>query len=157
MASSQDSHGGRVIELFIPFTHAGKKYEVIKLKAVMLDHTLRWQQGAFRTSLALLAALSGENETTLRMLRYPDVDRVLGAMMDMLPEAIRNDIAQGVIPQAQPGVISPNGSRAAGGETSSPSLGGETGSVSMTAPAPERSDDNSVTSEDDPFTGIAEK
>lgn len=97
---TQDRLGGRNIELLIPFEHQGRKIEVIHLKAIMFDHTLRWQQGAFASSLALLAALSGENETTLRMIRYPDVDRVLGAMMEMLPEVIRTDITNGVIPKA---------------------------------------------------------
>jgi len=102
MAATYDRLGGRTIELLIPFETQGRKIDAIHLKAVMFDHTLRWQRGAFASSLALLAALSGENEGVLRMLRYPDVDRVLGAMMDMLPEAIRNDITAGVIPKAAP-------------------------------------------------------
>lgn len=93
--------GGRTIELLIPFECMGRKIEAITLKPIVFDHVLRWQQGAFPSSLALLGALSGENESTLRMLRYPDVDRVLGAMMDMLPDGIRNDITSGVVPQAK--------------------------------------------------------
>lgn len=106
MATVIDRLGGRVIELYLPFEHQGRKIEFIRLKPIMFDHMLRWQQGAFASSLQLLVALSGEDESTLRMVRYPDVDRVLGAMMEMLPEAIRSDITSGVIPKgpAQPAV-----------------------------------------------------
>lgn len=96
---TQDRIGGRTIELLIPYEHQGRKIEVIHLKPIMFDHMLRWQQGAFASSLVLLVAISGETESTLRMLRYPDVDRVLDAMMSMLPDAIRQDIVNGVIPK----------------------------------------------------------
>lgn len=85
--------------MFIPFETQGRKIEAVTLKAVCFDHLLRWQRGQFQSSLALLVALSGESEAVIRMLRYPDTDRVLDAMMGMLPEAIRTDITNGVIPK----------------------------------------------------------
>jgi hypothetical protein len=99
MATIHDRKGGRSVELLIPFEHLGKTVDVIHLKPVMFDHTLRWQQGEFSSSLALLAALTDERETTLRLLRYPDADRVLAAMFDMLPAAIQADINTGQIPR----------------------------------------------------------
>jgi hypothetical protein len=106
MATAHERKGGRSVELLIPFEHLGKTVDVIHLKPVLFDHTLRWQQGEFPSSLALLATLSGERETTLRLLRYPDADRVLAAMFDMLPAAIQADINAGQIPRG-------NGSRPA--------------------------------------------
>ena len=100
MATTHDAKGGRTIELLIPFEHLGKKYEAIHFKPIMFDHLLRWQHGDFPSSLALMSALSGESEMTLRMLRYPDADRVMAAMFDMLPEPIRNDIVNGQVPRA---------------------------------------------------------
>jgi hypothetical protein len=99
MATIHDRKGGRSVELLMPFEHLGKTVDVIHLKPVLFDHTLRWQQGEFPSSLALLAVLSGERETTLRLLRYPDADRVLAAMFDMLPAAIQADINAGQIPR----------------------------------------------------------
>lgn len=109
MATVYKKTGGRTVELLIPFEHLGKQYAEITIKPVMFDHTLRWQQGEFRSSLALLAALVGEPESTLRMLRYPDVERVMSCMFDMLPENIRADISTGQIPMpvAPPAAIAP--------------------------------------------------
>ena len=101
MATIHDRKGGRSVELLIPFEHLGKTVDVIHLKPVLFDHTLRWQQGEFSSSLALLAALTGERETTLRLLRYPDADRVLATMFDMLPAAIQADINTGQIPRGE--------------------------------------------------------
>jgi hypothetical protein len=99
MPTIQDRKGGRSVELLIPFEHLGKTVDAIHLKPILFDHTLRWQQGEFPSSLALLAALTGEREPTLRLLRYPDADRVLAAMFDMLPAAIQADINAGQIPR----------------------------------------------------------
>lgn len=101
MATIHDRKGGRSVELLIPFEHLGKTVDVIHLKPILFDHTLRWQQGEFASSLALLAALTGERETTLRLLRYPDADRVLATMFDMLPAAIQADINTGQIPRGE--------------------------------------------------------
>jgi hypothetical protein len=101
MATIHDRKGGRSVELLMPFEHLGKTIDVIHLKPVLFDHTLRWQQGEFASSLALLAALTGERETTLRLLRYPDADRVLATMFDMLPAAIQADINTGQIPRGE--------------------------------------------------------
>jgi hypothetical protein len=98
MAIVHDRKGGRSVELLIPFDHAGKTFDAVHLKPILLDHQLRWQQGHFASSLALLAAVSGESEGTSRMLRYPDADRVLAALFEMLPESIRADITSGQIP-----------------------------------------------------------
>ena len=90
--------GSRKVELLIPFEHLGLKYDSITLRPVLFDHVLRWQAGEFRSAVHLLAVLTGQQEATLRMLRYPDPDRVIAAMIEMLPTAIRTDVVEGKIP-----------------------------------------------------------
>lgn len=90
--------GGRTVELYIPFDFQGRRIDAISIGPFLLDHTLRWQEGKFRSSLSLLADLSGMAETVLRQMRYPDVDRVFGVFLDMLPETVRDMIARGEIP-----------------------------------------------------------
>jgi hypothetical protein len=98
--------GGCTIELLIPFQHLGKEYTAITIKPVMFDHTLRWQAGDFKSAVDLLASLTGEKEATLRMIRYPDIDRVWALMMTMIPDAIGADIREGRIPR-KPGEAPP--------------------------------------------------
>ena len=90
--------GSRKVELLIPFEHLGLKYDSVLLRPVLFDHVLRWQAGEFRNAVHLLSALTGQQESTLRMLRYPDADRVIAAMIEMLPAEIRRDLIEGKIP-----------------------------------------------------------
>ena len=92
------SDGSRTVALFIPFDFQGRRIEAVSIGPFLLDHTLRWEEGRFKSSLGLLADLSGLPETLLRQMRYPDVDRVFGAFLDMLPANIRDTIASGQIP-----------------------------------------------------------
>lgn len=90
--------GSVVVELLIPFETRGVRREQIRFRPYVWDYTLRWQAGEFKSSVALLAAMTNEDEMTLRMLRYPDVDRVMSTMMVIIPDSIRNDILEGRIP-----------------------------------------------------------
>lgn len=64
----------------------------------LLDHTLRWNEGKFTNSLALLADLSGMPEILLRQIRYPDVDRVFSEFLMHVPGHVRDAINAGEIP-----------------------------------------------------------
>ncbi len=90
------SMGGRVVELFIPFTPKGEERRVDKVRfdAPCLDHSLRWGAGEIAGTLALMAELSGESEAVLRQLRFPDADRVMNVFMEMLPPEIGSAISQ---------------------------------------------------------------
>jgi hypothetical protein len=90
--------GSRVVRLYIPFEFNKKRVDRIAIKAVQLDHVLRWQAGEFRGALPLLASLTGLQEMCLRQLRYPDADRVLTAFFQMLPPEIANQVAAGEVP-----------------------------------------------------------
>ena len=92
--------GSRVVRLYLPFDHAKHKIDRITIKAIKLDHVMRWQAGEFRSAIQFLAHLTGMQEIVLRQLRYPDAERVLAVFFQMLPQDISTQIASGEIPPA---------------------------------------------------------
>jgi len=90
--------GGKTIQLFIPFEFNGKKIESVTLSPLRLGHALRWNEGAWKTSVALLVELADVEEAVIRDLRYPDADRVMESFLTMLTPDIRDDIINGRIP-----------------------------------------------------------
>ena len=99
---SMDKNGGRTIHLFLPFEYNGKKVESIVISPMRFGHSLRWNEGDWKTAVALLTELAGVDEAVIRELRYPDVDRVMEAFLQMLPMEIRTDVSDGRIPVKQP-------------------------------------------------------
>jgi hypothetical protein len=95
---SLDKTGGRTVHLFIPFDQNGKKIESISFAPLRLGHVLRWNEGAWKSSLDLMVELSGVDESILRDVRYPDAERVTDAFMAILTPEIRDDITNGRIP-----------------------------------------------------------
>jgi len=93
-----DKSGGRSIQLFIPFEFNNKKIEAITLAPLRLGHVIRWNEGAWKTSIELLVELAGVDQAIIRELRYPDADRVMDSFMALLTPEIRADIAEGRIP-----------------------------------------------------------
>ena len=98
---THDKAGGRAVELFIPFDHNGKRIERIVLGPFRFGDLLRWTDGDFKKSLDLIVEMAGVDELVIRNLRYPDADRVMEAFMSILPNEVRDDIANGRIPQKQ--------------------------------------------------------
>lgn len=99
---SLDKNGGRTVHLFIPFEYNGKAITQIALAPLRLGHVLRWNEGAWKTSIELLVELAGVDEAVIRELRYPDADRVMDSFMALLTPEIRNDVVDGRIPLKQP-------------------------------------------------------
>ena len=99
---SLDKSGGRTIHLFIPFEFSGKQITQITLAPLRFGHVLRWNEGAWKTSIELLVELAGVEEAVIRELRYPDADRVMDSFMALMTPEIRNDIVDGRIPLKQP-------------------------------------------------------
>lgn len=98
-----DNKGGRTIELFLPFKDAaGKDVVSITLAPFTLGHTLAWQAGEYKSILQLLTTLTGLPEFTVKLLRYPDADRVMTAFFSMLPPDVLGSIQEGIVPRAQP-------------------------------------------------------
>ncbi len=94
-----DKTGGRTVHLLIPFEVMGKKIETISFAPVRFGHTMRWAEGDWKSSFALLVELAGVDEAVIRELRYPDADRVMEVFLGMLPTDIREDISNGRVPQ----------------------------------------------------------
>ena len=104
-----EENGGRTVKLFIPFEFNGRKIDRISLAPMRFGHTLRWTAGDWKQSLDLLVELAGVEEPIIRELRYPDADRVMEAFLAMLPPEIRQDIAEGNIPQKRGEAPQPDG------------------------------------------------
>lgn len=94
--SEGPNRGGFSVPLTVPVQHAGKTIDIINIAPARLDHAVRWAEGKISTTVALLAELTGLTEEELRSITYPDVDRVMGAFMMLLPPAIATDIRGGV-------------------------------------------------------------
>jgi hypothetical protein len=94
----KDKMGGRRVELFIPFDHNGQRIEAVSIGPFLLDHTLRWDAGKFKSAIHLLATLCECEESLLGQLRYPDVDRVFQTFYEMVPATVRSHMERGEVP-----------------------------------------------------------
>ena len=75
--------------------------EAIDIGPVTGDHVEFFVKGRFGSSWEFLAMLCGHtDDRILRQLRYPDVDRVFSAFLDMLPQFVVQMIESGKIPHA---------------------------------------------------------
>jgi hypothetical protein len=83
---------------------AGPKGEVeyIEITPPNFSHAIRWGEESIPSTLALLSELSGQSESLLRQLKYPDVERVMLAFMNILPSVIRKDFEKGGRPLSTP-------------------------------------------------------
>jgi hypothetical protein len=97
--TTNTKEGGRKVELFLPFMVGDKNIVAIEFSPVTWGHTLDWQAGKYQRTFDLMLDLAGVDDTVLRGLKYPDVDRVVTAFMELLPTEIRDDMANGHIPQ----------------------------------------------------------
>ena len=93
-----DKTGGRTVQLYIPFEHNGKKIEHIAISALRLGHVRRWNEGVWKSVIALLADMAGVSETVIYDLRYPDADRVMDQFMALLTPEMREDVINNRVP-----------------------------------------------------------
>lgn len=100
--------GSWVVELMRPLHYDGREVAEIVLQPIELSHVIRWSRGEIPSTLALAAELSGLPEKLLRQLAGPDVDRFFVALVALMPEAIRNDYAQGTRPLASDDAVLPS-------------------------------------------------
>jgi hypothetical protein len=94
--------GGWAVELATPIKHANQTIEVVEIRPLTIETMVRWSSGQFPSSLALLAELSGIPEMVLRQISYPDADRVMLALYNVVPQALKDDLTNGVRPMATP-------------------------------------------------------
>ena len=90
------------VELQAPVAFNNTTIEAIDIRPMRLDDVLKWGDDTIRSTLGLLEALSGIPEEALRLLQYPDADRVLVALASIMPAVIRDDFQNGRKPLATP-------------------------------------------------------
>jgi hypothetical protein len=95
---SLNRDGGRTVELYLPFEGPKGRVEAIVFGPVTLGHQLDWRDGKYRTALHLMARLASVDEATLRLIRFPDMERVNASFYEMLPADIQQNIMDGTIP-----------------------------------------------------------
>lgn len=94
--------GSWAVELNTPLKHRGQIIDTIIVHPTNFEQVVRWGRREIPSQLALLAELTNLPERLLRMLVYPDSDRVLIAMMGVLPNSIAMDLREGKILLATP-------------------------------------------------------
>jgi hypothetical protein len=94
--------GGWCVELAVPIKNGVRDVDAIEIKAPSIRTLTRWQRGEITSSMALLAELSGIPETALESITYPDADRVLLALFNVVPQPIRQDFSNGTRPLTTP-------------------------------------------------------
>jgi hypothetical protein len=95
-----DKAGGRTVQLLLPFTYMGKQVTEVSFVAFRLEHLLRFNEGAWSRPgvgswpvlFAMMTEFSGQRPEVLKQLRYPDVDNVVKAFMDLLPFEVRDAV-----------------------------------------------------------------
>jgi hypothetical protein len=99
-------HGSRTIDLFTPFDWWDDQQKPVKVRRVTiapisLDQSIRWSEGGFKNAVELLSEMIGWPVEQTRQLRYPDVDRVFEQFLIMVPESVRADVAEGIVPKVE--------------------------------------------------------
>jgi hypothetical protein len=94
--------GGWCVELYVPLKWGARTVDTIEIKAPTIGLLTRWQRGDIPSSMALLAELSDIPESILNTITYPDADRVLLAMFNVVPKPIQSDFSNGVRPLSTP-------------------------------------------------------
>jgi hypothetical protein len=87
--------GGWVVELAVPIKHGSATIDTIEIRPPTIDTVVRWGEGGFPSSMALLADLSGVPERVLRQISYPDADRVMMALYNIVPQQLKTDFTSG--------------------------------------------------------------
>jgi hypothetical protein len=99
--------GGWCVELVVPIRQGDRTIEQIEIKPPSIKTLTRWQRGQIPSSMALLAELSGISEALLVNITYPDADRVLLALFNIVPQAIKASFTDGDRPLASPEEAAP--------------------------------------------------
>jgi|ERR1044072_907100 hypothetical protein len=96
--------GARTVELLIPYESNGHKIDSITLGPYVFDHTLRWRKADYKDWFTMMVDMSSCHgrqllEEDVRLMRYPDVDRVTQNFIEMLPQDIKEALATSSWPE----------------------------------------------------------
>ena len=96
-------NGAWRVELTVPIRlNSGKVLDEITINPPNFDHVDKWNQGVIASNLGLLAELCGVSESVLRSMTFPDADRVMLALVGVLPLSIRQDVVANTRPTTTP-------------------------------------------------------
>lgn len=79
-----------------------KEIAAIEIRPTTADHMIRWGQQKIPSTLALLSELCDVPERALRQLPSHDFDRVMQALIAVMPAVMKVDFEQGQRPLATP-------------------------------------------------------
>jgi hypothetical protein len=100
-------HGGWCIELQYPLhSHTGE-ITAIEIRRPTADVIIRWGDRQIHSTLGLLTELCGVPENVLRQLPSDDFDRVLFALLNILPGSLKSELQEGGRPLATPDELLP--------------------------------------------------
>jgi hypothetical protein len=95
-------NGGWCVELIVPIKQGDRTIDQIEIKPPTIGTMTRWQRGYISSTMALLADLSGIPENVLNGISYPDADRVLLALYNIVPQPIKTAFTEGQRPLSTP-------------------------------------------------------
>jgi len=95
--------GGWCVELGQPLkVSPSKEITAIEIRPTTADQMIRWGQQRIPSTLALLSELCDVPEKVLRQLPSADFDRVMMALINIMPGVMKADFEQGARPLATP-------------------------------------------------------
>jgi hypothetical protein len=94
--------GGWCVELIQPVIHKGVKIDQIEIRSPDLSQVARWGRGEIPSTMRMLQELSDTPEIALLSLKYPDVDRVLMAYYQVVPQSMKDDFTNSRLPLITP-------------------------------------------------------
>ena len=95
-------NGAWIVELITPIKDRTREITSVEINPPDFDTVIRWGRGEIPSTLALLAELSNLPEVLLRSLVYPDVDRIMTALVFVVPQIIKEDLENAAKPLAVP-------------------------------------------------------
>jgi hypothetical protein len=87
--------GGWWIELRHPLRYNNQVVDVIKIRPMSMDDVIKYSDGRISSNVGLLAYLCGVPERALLEMNYAeDMDRVMSALINMMPVVLRDEYAR---------------------------------------------------------------
>lgn len=85
--------GTFIVELCHPLKRLGGELTELVLHPLNFEQSMRWQSGEIESRLALVAVMARVPERLLRLLVYPDPNRVMWAVNYVLPAEVRENFS----------------------------------------------------------------
>jgi hypothetical protein len=95
--------GSWVVELIVPLHHNGADISQLVIRPATMEHVARWadKDNPIPSIMALMAELTNIPERVLKLIQYPDADRLQNVFAVMLPPLIRDHPREMFTPEDQ--------------------------------------------------------